>query len=196
MTDHPSHINEVPEAQSAIQAKCVHPSGRFAEFTQEEIEQSISDRFEKIALRHGNRIAVKSGNQSVTYDELNRIANRIAQALLQRFGMGDERIVLLLDHDAPLVAAILGVLKAGKVFVVLDPSFPKARMAYILADSQAGAVLCNSRSLSLARELEPDTSRLMNIDELDAGLSVENAHISVRPERLSYIVQGIRCRNG
>ena len=188
MTAHPSHINEVPEAQSAIQAKCVHPSGGFAEFTQQEIEQSISNRFEKIALLHANRIAVKSGNQSVTYDELNRIANRIAQALLLRFGTGEERIVLLLDHDAPLVAAILGVLKAGKVFVVLDPSFPKARMEYVLADSQAGAVLSSSKTLSLARELEPDTSRLMNIDELDVGLSVENAHISVPPERLSYIV--------
>jgi non-ribosomal peptide synthetase component F len=188
MTDHPSHINEVPEAQSAIQAKCFHPSGGFAEFTQEEIEQSISNRFEKIALLHANRIAVKSGNQSVTYDELNRIANRIAQALLLRFGMGEERIALLLDHDVPLVAAILGVLKAGKVFVVLDPSFPKARMAYMLANSQAGAVLCSSRNRSLARELEPDTSRLMNIDELDVGLSVENALLIVQPERLSYIV--------
>jgi non-ribosomal peptide synthetase component F len=98
------HINEVPEARSAIQAKCVHPSGGFAEFTQDEIEQSISNRFEKIALLHA-RIAVKSGDRCVTYDELNRIANRVAQALLLRFGMDDERIVLLLDHDAPLVAA-------------------------------------------------------------------------------------------
>ena len=188
MTDHSSHLNEVPLAQAAIQAKCFHPAGGFVEFMQEDVEQSISNRFEKIALLHSNRVAVKSGNQSVTYAELNRIANRIAQALLLRFGMGEERIVLLLDHDAPLIAAILGVLKAGKVFVVLDPSYPKARMAYMLADSRADAVLCSSRSLSLARELEPDTLRLMNIDELDAGLSVDNARISVQPERLSYIV--------
>jgi amino acid adenylation domain-containing protein len=188
MTDDSSHIIEVPQAQSAVQAKCFHPAGGFVEFTQEEVEQSISNRFEKMALLHSNRTAVESGNQSVTYDELNRLANRIAHALLVRLGMREERIVLLVEQDAPLIAAILGVLKAGKVFVVLDPSFPEARLAYMLADSQAGAVLCSSRSLSLAKELEADTSRLMNIDELDVGLSVDNPQISVRPERLSYIV--------
>jgi amino acid adenylation domain-containing protein len=188
MTDYSSHINDVPQAQSAVQAKCFHPAGGFVEFTQEEVDQSISNRFEKIALLHSNRTAIKSGNQSVTYDELNRLANRIAQALLLRLGMREERIVLLLEQDAPLITAILGVLKAGKVFVVLDPSFPKARLAYMLADSQPGVVVCSSGSLFLARELEADTSRLMNIDELDVALSVDNAHISVRPERLSYIV--------
>ncbi len=51
------------------------------EFRKEEIEQSIAERFEKIAREFRERPAIKSKNYSLTYDELNRSANRVAQAI-------------------------------------------------------------------------------------------------------------------
>ena len=69
-------ITRLPAEQQALRAKCFHPSGVFVEFSKEEIEQSIPERFEKIARQYPNRLAVKVGERSFTYDELNRWANR------------------------------------------------------------------------------------------------------------------------
>jgi hypothetical protein len=54
----------IPPEQEAIRAKCFHPSGSFTEFTKEEVEQSIASRFEKIARKHSDRVAVKSRNST------------------------------------------------------------------------------------------------------------------------------------
>ena len=188
MSSPSNYFSKLPPEQEAILAKCFHPTGTFVEFTKEEVEQSIPERFEKIVRLHPDRIAVSTRNHSLSYKELNKTANQIAHAILSEQGERDEPIVLLLDNDAPMIAAILGVLKAGKMFVALDPSFPKARMAFILEHSQAGVVVSNSKSLSLAMELVQDARRLVNIDEFDSGLSVENTGVSISPDGLSCIV--------
>jgi non-ribosomal peptide synthetase component F len=61
---------DLPPAQQAIRAKCLHPSGNFVEFKKEEIEQSIPARFEEIVRRYPDRIAVKTAHHSLTYAEL------------------------------------------------------------------------------------------------------------------------------
>ena len=58
------------------------PSGIFVEFPKEEIEQSIPHRFEKIVRTYPARIAVKCGDRTLTYEELNQAANRMAHAIL------------------------------------------------------------------------------------------------------------------
>src|SRR3989337_270563 len=146
---HPSGSREPCPSQEAIRARCFHPSGVFVEFKKEEIEQSIPDRFEQQVAKYPNRIAVKTRNHTLTYDALNKGANRVARAILAQRGDGNEPIALLLENDASMIAGILGVLKAGKIYVPLDPSLPSARLAYILEDSQAALVLTNTRIASL-----------------------------------------------
>ena len=72
----------LPPEQEAIRAKWFHPTGNFVEFKKEQIEQSIPERFEQQVARYPVRIAVKNKNQTLTYDALNRRANRVAQAIL------------------------------------------------------------------------------------------------------------------
>lgn len=84
--------------------------------------------------RYPYRLAVKTRSHQLTYAALNKVANRVARALLAQRGEGEESIALLLEHDALMIAAILGVLKSGKVYVTLYPSFPYARKSYILDD--------------------------------------------------------------
>ncbi len=68
------------------------------------------------------------------------MANRIAHTILARRGEGAEPVVLLFDPNAPLLATILGVLKAGKTYVPLDPSLPPARMSALLEDIQSACI--------------------------------------------------------
>src|ERR671917_1932105 len=119
------------------QVRRVHPTNAFIRFEKEETEQSIPQRFEQQVGRYPDRLAVKTRNHQLSYAALNKVANCVARALLAQRGDGVESIALLLEHDASMIAAILGVLKAGKVYVPLDPSFPYARNEYILEDSQA-----------------------------------------------------------
>ena len=100
--------SKLPPEQHAIRAKCFHPSGTFVEFSKEEFEQSIPERFEKIACRYSKQLAIKVGNTFLTYGELNEEANRIAHPILNSVGEGFD------GHGAPIVTAILGALKPVK----------------------------------------------------------------------------------
>ena len=99
----------------------VRPNNPFIEFKKDDVEQSIPARFEQMVEKYPDRLAVKDNNHELTYKALNQAANRIAQVILDALGEGEEPVALLLEHGAPIISAILGVLKAGKIYVPLDP---------------------------------------------------------------------------
>ena len=135
-----------------------------------------------------DRLAVKTQYHELTYNMLNQAANRIARAILSQRGEGNEPIALLLEKGASLIAAIIGVLKAGKIYVALDPSFPFARIDAILKDSQAGLLVTNNRNARMAVELAQNVCRWINLDELDPILSTENPGLFLSPDTLACIL--------
>ena len=181
------HTVDIPPQQQAIRDKCFHPTGTFIEFKTEEVEQSIANRFEEQVRRYPERLAVKTREHQMTYDELNNASNRLAHAILAQRGVGSEPVPLLLEHGAPLVVATLGVLKAGKISMRIHPSLPLARKAYMLEDAQAALVVTNNRTHRSAHELAQNGCQLINIDELDFGFSTENPRMSVSPDSLAQI---------
>jgi amino acid adenylation domain-containing protein len=171
-----------------IKAVRIDPSNPFVEFNRKEIEQSIPDRFEEQAAKYPNQLAVKTRNCALTYDALNRAANRVARAVLAQRAESEEPIVLLFDHDAPIIVALFGVLKAGKVCVVLDPSYPKARASYLLEDCQAKLIVTNNKNLALASMIAQHEHQLINIDEINPSLSAENLVLPISPSTLAFIL--------
>jgi amino acid adenylation domain-containing protein len=157
-------------------------------FSKEEIEQSIPARFEQQVARYPDRLAVKTGHHQLTYAVLNQVANRIARAILAQHGEGEEPIALLFEHGAPMLTAILGVLKAGKFYVPLDPSLPRTRTLYILQDSQVSLIVTNTKNFSFAKELTHGALELLNIDELDTGLSTENVGLTISSNTFTWLL--------
>ena len=188
MSDPGPYPAQLPPEQQAIRAKCFHPTGTFIEFPKEDVETSISARFEKIVEQFPNRPAVINWNRPLTYRELNQAANRLAHAILAQRGNKQEPIALLLEHDSPLLLAIMGVLKAGKICVVLDPSFPIARSAFLLEDSQAGLLITDRENVSLAREYAQDRCRVVDIGELDSGHSVNNPGLPITSDHFAFLI--------
>ena len=188
MSDRPKLIADLPPEQRAIRAKCLHPSGNFVEFTKDEIEQSIPSRFEKVVQRYPNRIAVKTPHHGVMYAELDAAANRVGRKVLTQARPGNEPVAVLLQHGLEAVTAFLGVLKAGKIFVPIDPSFPLPRLRYVLEDSQASCLITDPANLSLARELSDSTLPLINVGELGNGVSGENVRLAVEPDSAAHII--------
>lgn len=101
-------------------------SDPFTLFNLEETEQSVSSCFEHPERRYSKRIAVKSTSTNMTNEELNREAEQVVFALLRPHKAREGAPAILLEHEAPVIAAILGVLKAGIAFLVLDPGAPLA----------------------------------------------------------------------
>ena len=180
-------IAKLPPEQEAIRAKCFHPRGTFIEFAKEEVEQSIPERFEKMVRESPNRIAVKARDQSLTYAELNSMTNQLARTIVARRGPGEEPIGLLLAKGVPLVVAVFGVLKAGKMYVLLDPSHPTARNRFILDHAQAPVIITDTEHLGLAKGLVREKEQIINAGEPDSGIGSENPALIISPETIAWI---------
>ncbi len=153
----------------------------------DEAEQSIPNRFEKIVRNYPDRLAVKMGDRSLTYDELNQLANRIAHAILARRGPGSEPIALLFEHGIDVIAAIFGVLKTGKFYIAIDPSFPRERIAYLCEDSQASLIVTNERNFALANQRVVGGGKAINIDAIANSTRLENLEPSPSPDDIATI---------
>ncbi len=154
----------------------------------EDVEQSCPDRFEKIVALHSNRLAIKTAKHALTYDALNKAANRVARVVVENSLDSDRPVVVVFDHDAPIVVAILAVLKAGKTCVVLDPSYPERRAAHIVEDSQVKLILTHNKSFSLDRQFSQPDHLILNIDEIDSNVSDENLGLSISPDAFAFIL--------
>src|SRR5215472_7441625 len=152
-------------ADQAVRDRCRHPTRTFEEFPLEAVERSIPERFEAQVERFSHRLAVVGREGSFTYAELNRVANRVAHALLEQGGPPGASVGLLLEGEA-FIAASLGAIKAGTIQVPLDRDFPRARLEYMLDQSGAGAILTDGPSRALARELAGTERRVLDFDEI------------------------------
>ena len=167
----------------------VRPTNDFIEFRNEEIEQSVPARFEEQVRRHSTRVAVKTRGDALTYDALNRAANRVASAILaRRREAGAEPVALLLEQGAQAIVAMLGVLKAGKIYVGLDPAHPRARTDVALKNAQPGLLVTNRKHLPMAQELGRGRLATLDVDELDPRASDANPAVSISPDQLAYIL--------
>jgi amino acid adenylation domain-containing protein len=101
--------------------------------------------FEQQAIRTPEAVAVSDERQSWSYGELNRRADRVASFLRENGTSSNEPIAICLSRSVELVAALLGVWKAGAAYVPLDSAYPADRMSFILGDSGASLVLTERR---------------------------------------------------
>jgi amino acid adenylation domain-containing protein len=158
-----------------------------AQFDKADIEQSVSNRFERQVEKYGNRLAVKCAALSLTYRELNRRANRIAHAILADRRKKREPVALLLEQGVPAVATILGILKAGMFYLALDPAFPVDWLMSILEDANFPLIMTNNANFLSAITLGYDTGNIINIDEVDANLPDDNPGLAVSPAAFAYL---------
>jgi non-ribosomal peptide synthetase component F len=128
-------------------------SRKFEVFPKEDIEKSIPQRFEKIAARYPENLAVKIEDQSLTYDELNNAANCLARSIRSELGKRSEPIVLLTEQSIQAVIACLAIWKAGKIMVLIDASFPPDLISSMITQCGAGGILAQHGSIPIAQSL-------------------------------------------
>jgi amino acid adenylation domain-containing protein/thioester reductase-like protein len=154
-------------------ARCLH----------EAIEEQV-DRTKDASAVIGPR------GEYLSYGALNAASNRLARALQQR-GVGKEMLVgVCLPRGVDMVIGLLGILKSGAAFVPIDPDYPAERVATMLTDANAAAVVT---SRAVASRLPVGHSHLVIVDdgpvtgELERQ-SAANLNVEVEPHELAYVI--------
>ncbi|ADO71805.1 non-ribosomal peptide synthase-like protein [Stigmatella aurantiaca DW4/3-1] len=128
----------------------------------------IHETFEAQAQKAPDAIALVSGDNRLTYRELDERGNRLAHRL-RALGVGPEvRVGLCVHRGLDMVIGMIGILKAGGAYVPMDPTYPADRLAFMLSDSQAPVVLTEER----LRQRLPDTgAKVVCLDAPEEGFS-------------------------
>ncbi|MFD4400747.1 amino acid adenylation domain-containing protein, partial [Kitasatospora sp. NPDC058478] len=129
-------------------------------------------------------LALVSGGAELTYRELNARANRFAHALIAR-GVGPEQVVAVaLPRSVESVVAVLGVLKAGAAYLPVDPSYPAARIAYMLEDARPALVVDDPALVAEASEASewPDTDPVVALDVRHPAYVIYTSGSTGRPK--------------
>jgi amino acid adenylation domain-containing protein len=153
---------------------------------------SVQELFERQAAARPGEIAVVCADGEATYGELNVRSNQIAWFLrgsLPGLAAGaDVPIALCLDRSLDLVAALLGVLKAGGAYLPLEPSLPPERLRFLLDDARVPVVLTQERW----RDRLPETAAKVVCLDRDAALFAAAPHGDLpsgsSPESLAYVL--------
>ncbi|WP_245583620.1 non-ribosomal peptide synthetase [Paenibacillus assamensis] len=105
--------------------------------------ETISALFEEQVLKTPNQVAMTDNEMEISYSTLNEMANRLAHRL-RRLGLErEQKVAIVAERTVHMVIGILAILKAGGVYVPIDPDYPTNRIEYMLQDSGAQFVLTN-----------------------------------------------------
>jgi amino acid adenylation domain-containing protein len=151
-------------------------------------DRCLHELFEAQAERTPDAVAVVFKETRLTYAELNGRANQLARHLRAEGAGAGVRVAVCLDHSIEMVVAVLGVLKAGAAYVPLDPSYPLARLAFMLKDAAAPVLLTEQ---GLLAELPTDAAVTFCLDTdwpTIAQQSTENLTATATPQDLAYVI--------
>lgn len=152
------------------------------------LEFGPQEMFEMRAAETPSSPAVVMDGAQLSYSELNERANRLGHFLRSQ-GVAPGRIVgVLLDRSVEMVICLLGILKAGAVYLPLDPKFPKDRLAFMLSDADVSILFTQA---ALQADLPPSQGKVFVVEDLAEILTAFSSSnpVSVNsPDDLAYLI--------
>ncbi|MCL2535395.1 MAG: amino acid adenylation domain-containing protein, partial [Nocardiaceae bacterium] len=142
-------------------------------------------------------VAVVSGDTRITYRDLDARSNRLARWLIER-GIGAESVVAVaMARSVDLVAALVGIVRAGAAYLPVDPNYPRERIEFVLADARAVCVLTDDASAERVADAAGDVPVVRldapgvreRIDAYPAEQVTDSARIRpLRPGSPAYVI--------
>ena len=151
-------------------------------------KKCIHELFKSQVVLNPDKLAVVFNEEKLTYRELNRRSNLLAN-YLKSIGVGPEVVVgFCLDRSIDLVVSILGIMKARGAYLPLDPSFPEDRLAYLLSDSKISILITNQ---DLQKKLPGDGVKVIDLGvdwEVISQYSAKKPDHEVSLNNLAYVI--------
>ncbi|HYV13041.1 MAG TPA: SDR family NAD(P)-dependent oxidoreductase, partial [Pyrinomonadaceae bacterium] len=141
--------------------------------------------FERQAARTPEAVAVGGEGGSLSYAELNAMAESLARRLRRAGVRAESRVGVLAERSVEMVVALLGVLKAGGAYVPLEPSYPAERLRLMCEDAGCAVVLAQAALASLAAEWTTPVL-LLEADEEADGEAVPS--VITTGDNLAYVI--------
>lgn len=149
----------------------------------------IHQRIEMQTKQSPEAIAIVFEDNSLTYQELNQRANRLAHRLVTMSIRPDMLVGVCMERSIEMIVALLAVLKAGAGYVPLDPEYPSDRVAYMIADAQVSLVLTQS---ALNERISLPDIQILCVDADEAYAVTDsdgdNLAIPVQLENIAYMI--------
>ncbi len=144
-------------------------------------EGVVNKVFDMAVAQNPQKTILIAEDGEVTYGELDKKANRIANALIKRGVNIEDRVMFMMRRNSDLIAAVLGIVKAGAAFIPIDPKYPINRINQILDDSDSKFVITSS-------EIDYDGENRIDIDDLLDESDDSNPEIELTPDNLCFMI--------
>lgn len=169
--------------------ECSTPSLDYNEtFADYPSDLTLTELVARQAMRTPRACAVICGARALSYQELERAANRLARTLVRRKLAPGTRIAVLLERSTDLVVALLAILKAGSTYIPLDPAYPTERLSHVLDNARPAAIV--STSTIIRRFARGDIATLL-LDEEQRSIDAESPKALVSaatPDSVAYLI--------
>ncbi len=169
----------------------------FKKFSDDEVEQTIINRFERIAIENPTALAVQDKNSVLTYSELYNQVNCLANYIQRSHTFsGDKKIKsihLFFEHGIDMVVGMLASLKLGCCYIPISPDYPIDRINFILEDSCRDLILTNDNNRKKARTIKVFYNKdisIVNINKVESNGSsaIDLNKAKTLPTDLAYIL--------
>lgn len=131
--------------------------------------RSVEDRFMDLCRRHPDRIALSDERENLSFSRLDQLSSDIAGFIKERGIEPEDGVGVMCERSTLFVAAFLGIIRAGGVYVPLDPVLPLERREIILSDSRASLLITDKVHAGDARKLAYACPELASLLCLNAG---------------------------
>ena len=155
--------------------------------TKEDYDGSIlvHQQIEHQAAKTPERVAVKQGDKSLSYAQLNEQANALAHHLIDLGVCTNMMVGICLEKSLETAIATLAVLKAGGAYLPLDSEYPVERLNYMLQDAEASILITTGALVNLYATMNCE---VIDLNEYQATQLIHNPNLPVAPDHLIYSI--------
>ncbi|GGA37778.1 non-ribosomal peptide synthetase [Paenibacillus physcomitrellae] len=159
--------------------------------TEEQLQQeTLASLFSRAASQHLDNIAISYGSREITYKQLEQLSGQVAHALMESGLEKGDFVGLYMERSPETVISLLGVMRAGGVYVPIDPEHPIERVRYIVEDCSSRFILYKERYEESAVQLAGDSgqTKLLSLESAFAQAPAEFNNVPLQPDDLAYVI--------